>query len=76
MFWLILSVLAINSYSYKEVHCDNCCWAEKSSKYPDLQDLMKFNKTLILFVPRWLYTISYPTYIQRIILSMNINARR
>ena len=30
-----------------EIHCANWCRAEKGSKYPKVQDLMKFDKTII-----------------------------
>lgn len=32
------------------MHCTNHCIAEKSSKYPNAQDLMKLSETIISFV--------------------------
>ena len=37
---------------YRIMHPTNCCGAEKKSfKYLNIQDLMKFNKTIIAYVP-------------------------
>ena len=47
----------IRSYSksrYIETHYANCFGAEKRSKWPNFQDLMKFNKAIIPFaLVRW-----------------------
>ena len=32
-----------------EMHCANCCEVEKGSSYSNVQDSMKFNKTIIPF---------------------------
>ena len=41
-----------------KMYCTSCCGAERRSKYPYSEDLIKFNKTIIPFTLVW-YEIGY-----------------
>ena len=43
---------------YMKVHRTSCCGAERRSKYPNSEDFIKFNKTIIPFTLVW-YEIGY-----------------
>ena len=48
--------------------CTNCCGAEKSFKYPNVQDLIKLNKRVVPFtlvgyeIDYSQFNISFPTH--------------